>query len=367
MARSRRIVLAFAGLIGTGGGYACSCVAAGSRVRTPTGEVDIASLQVGDLVLSFDVETGVAEASPIVAIRRARRECLALRIGARRLVCTPEHPIFAVDTSAFEPASAFAVHAGRPVRIAGDDAWRVGLVDAIEVYAGVHDVLDITVESRHHNFVAEGVIVHNKSPAPTQRIKFVCDPSDDEVEQCPGEFRCCSDDPEPSFTESNNRFSNTGFCAVPSYEYTEDDEILSIDCPRACNPKWPGRHVADVCGIDVPCCQTNELLPADCIRDAVTGLWRTMDGRDAEAAALRGDARWGDAGTHQDPDFSGCEAIAGARTGEVFLECVRGLGVADQRGFCGGNPDLYYGDESGPCAVPSVVDICARRNESSAR
>jgi len=87
-----------------------------------------------------------------------------------------------------------------------------------------------------------------------------------------------------------------------------------------------------------------------------------MDGRDAEAAALRGDAQWGEGGTHQDPDFAGCEAIADARSGELFLECVRQLGVADQRGFCGGNADYFYGGNEGQCWPALVPDICAQRN-----
>lgn len=144
----------------------------------------------------------------------------------------------------------------------------------------------------------------------------------------------------------------------------DEDDYDFVDCPRACNPRWPGRHIVDVCGPDVPCCQTKELLPADCIRDVTTGLWRTMDGRDAEAAALCGDARWGEGGTHQDPDFAGCEAIADARSGELFLECVRQLGVADQRGFCGGDVDSVYAfGETGHCAAAPARDICAELNE----
>jgi len=243
-------------------------------------------------------------------------------------------------------------------RSPGVETWRIEPVDAIEVYAGVHEVFDITVASRHHNFSAEGVLVHNKSgDYSTQRVKFVCDPSNTDVEQCPEDLQCCSDDPTPTFAAANNHLSVTGFCAESDY-----DDGEWVDCPRACNPRWPGRHIVDVCGPDVPCCQTKELLPADCIRDATTGLWRTMDGRDAEAAALRGDAQWGEGGTHQDPDFAGCEAIADARSGELFLECVRQLGVADQRGFCGGNADYFYGGNEGQCWPALVPDICAQRN-----
>jgi hypothetical protein len=358
----RRTVVLLAGVVAGMTGHACSCVAAGSRVRTPEGDVDIATLRIGDLVLSFDVDTGVAEASPIVAIRRARRECLALRVGARRLVCTPEHPIFAADTRSFEPASSLAVTTGRSVKIVDGEVWQVENIEDVEIYAGVHEVFDITVASRHHNFSAEGVLVHNKSPGWSQRVKFVCEPREMEIEQCPDELRCCSDDPE--FSTSDNDLSVTGFCASRDIEYDEEeDDYEFIDCPRACNPKWPGRRIVDVCGPDVACCQTKELLPADCIRDATTGLWRTMDGRDAEAAAIRGDPRWGDGGTHQDPDFAGCEAIAGARSGEVFLECVRHLGVADQRGFCGGNFDYFYGDASSQCSAAPPIDICAQRNQ----
>lgn len=86
-----------------------------------------------------------------------------------------------------------------------------------------------------------------------------------------------------------------------------------------------------------------------------------MDGRDAEAAALRGDARWGQGGTHQDPELAGCEEIAGSRSGDTFLACVRQLGVADQRGFCGNNwPESGDAER---CARVPTPDTCALLNE----
>ena len=74
MTHGRHAVIVLAGVVAGMTGYSCSCVAAGSRVRTPAGDVDIAELRVGDLVLSIDVDTGVAEASPSLASRRARRQ-----------------------------------------------------------------------------------------------------------------------------------------------------------------------------------------------------------------------------------------------------------------------------------------------------
>ena len=123
-------------------------------------------LEVGDEVFAVDVETGEREVTRITAIRSAQRECLALRTSdERRLVVTPDHPVYSPERGSYE-------HAGRWItdgltRLAS--LTDVGLesveVDTAEAYVGVRRVFDLTVESEHHNFIAEGFVVHNKSPA----------------------------------------------------------------------------------------------------------------------------------------------------------------------------------------------------------
>ena len=118
------------------------------------------------------------------------------------------------------------------------------------------------------------------------------------------------------------------------------------------------------CGEDNLCCQTRELTEADCIFDESLGAWRPMNGQDALAAAQRGDASWAPSdGTHQDPDFIHCEAWAGGRDNDDFLECASRLTVADQRGFCILPSSLPNGASQCPTARESYVDACEALNE----
>lgn len=147
------------GCAGAAATPAC-CVAAGSRVRTPDGEVPIERLGIGDAVLSFDVQRGVLVPTRVSAIRSALRSCVSLRAKTSTLVCTPDHPIYMPDRASYEHA--VAAIPGRPVALASAEGARATAVDSVGIPSGLHTVIDISVESPLHNFVAEGVLVHNK-------------------------------------------------------------------------------------------------------------------------------------------------------------------------------------------------------------
>ena len=55
------------------------CVAASMLVHTVRGEVPAGEIAVGEVVWSVDVGTGQRVAATVVQVRRATRECLALR------------------------------------------------------------------------------------------------------------------------------------------------------------------------------------------------------------------------------------------------------------------------------------------------
>lgn len=191
-------------------------------------------------------------------------------------------------------------------------------------------------------------------------VNFTCEPAGPEQPPCPDNYNCCSDDPTsiagiPLFSNESNDRSMTGLC-VDGRDIVSRPEFLE-GCPIPCNPTWDRATIDNVCEPDRVCCQTKELVEADCIFDEAEGQWRPMDGRDAEAALLAGQDRWGD-GTHQDPAFEGCESLAGSRDNPLFVDCVRSLTVANQRGYCMG---LQPGQ---PCPVeePEYVDACERMN-----
>lgn len=150
-----------------------ACVAAGTRVATPFGWVSVEVLRPGDRILAACVATGALVEAPLRAVRRARRECVALvSATGERLVATPDHPIFAPTLGGFVDAGRMAlgqvtraliVEEGEPEARA-----REAELAPCETYAGVHEVFDLTVEGAFPTFVAEGFVVHNKStPIPS--------------------------------------------------------------------------------------------------------------------------------------------------------------------------------------------------------
>lgn len=192
-------------------------------------------------------------------------------------------------------------------------------------------------------------------------IAFTCSPAGPLQPPCPESFGCCSDDgttvgPFAVFSHEANDVCQTGMCVRLSD--IPPGSGLSKGCPIPCNPLWPNERIDEVCGETRACCQTQELVEADCVFDEAEGLFVPMDGRDAEAALLAGKDRWGN-GTHQDPEFEACEALAGNRNNSVFLDCVRSLTVANQRGYC---MAIQPGGVC-PTAKPEYTDACEAMNE----
>lgn len=149
-----------------------SCVAEGAQVATPQGPRAIESLRVGDVIWAVDPRTGERVATPIVAIRSATRECLALELpDGTSLVCTPDHPIYVAEQRRFLPAVSFMEGKAEQVLQVEEHGVKAVRVRAVHADAGLHRVFDLTVESELHDFVANGVLVHNKSDDP-------CDPND---------------------------------------------------------------------------------------------------------------------------------------------------------------------------------------------
>jgi hypothetical protein len=159
---SRSGWLAFGVLSSTGCPF---CVATSARVRTPAGEVEAGLLRVGDRVVSIDVDSGRVVEGTIVHVRRAIRECVALRWRGGELVCTSDHPLYSPERGDYRPASDW-ITGGLKVLLAGTGETVAPVaVEAALVFAGVREVVDISLAGEPRNFVAAGVVVHNKSPA----------------------------------------------------------------------------------------------------------------------------------------------------------------------------------------------------------
>ena len=144
-------------------GACTSCVARGARVRTPNGRRRIEDLAVGDWVLSLDPETGELVPGPITAIRSARREVMLLSAAGHDLRVTTDHPLYCPDEKRYAPAGDWALGQRTALLCLVEDAPTVVSVDRVDVAGGIAEVFDLTVDTPLHNFLADGVLVHNKS------------------------------------------------------------------------------------------------------------------------------------------------------------------------------------------------------------
>lgn len=194
----------------------CFCVAAGTPVRTPEGEVPAGSLTVGDRVCSIDLATGLMIVGRVVQLRRATRECLALRWDGGALVCTPDHPLLDAERGTYRPAADFVTGDARSLLAWTEAGTRPMRVDAVDPYAGMHEVLDIAVDAAPHNFVAGGVIVHNKSVESSSNVEAEGPEFDLSVIERAQEFRVklCSDGADFDLAPDDMDFLNIQVSAL---------------------------------------------------------------------------------------------------------------------------------------------------------
>lgn len=159
-----------------------SCVARGSRIRTPRSLRLVEALTIGDEVVAVNPHTGEHEVTTIVDVRSSEREHGSLVFEGSTLNVTSDHPLFDPETREFHPAGDWLL--GLRTRLLSFDGEVTTPIDvkATRVFAGLEAVFDLTVASALHTFVAEGVVVHNK-PQPScrapngERAPFVGDPA----------------------------------------------------------------------------------------------------------------------------------------------------------------------------------------------
>ena len=141
------------------------CIARGARVRTPKGDRPIEDLAVGDEVVCVDPDLGVTHSTRVTWRRVSKRECITLSFSGGSLQCTTDHPLYCPESKGWHPAGDWALGKRTSLLRVDGKGQRVVKVESVSMFSGVHEVFDLTVEHELHNFVADGILVHNKSPA----------------------------------------------------------------------------------------------------------------------------------------------------------------------------------------------------------
>ncbi|HEX2874439.1 MAG TPA: DUF1592 domain-containing protein [Polyangiaceae bacterium] len=159
---------------GSGGGvdvpdppiYPPLCFAAGTSIATPTGPRPIEQIEVGQEVFGYDEALQQVVVRPVTArMRHADAIVGQLVLGdGRTIVSTPDHPVYVSSEGRYRPASELATGAEL---LSLFDTGRLSSATAsgyfVPAAAVQLPVFNISVAGVH-NYFAEGILVHNKSP-----------------------------------------------------------------------------------------------------------------------------------------------------------------------------------------------------------
>jgi hypothetical protein len=145
-----------------------SCFVRGTRILTPTGWRPIESLQPGDAVMSFDPAERRLVAREVAKVLRAEADIL-LDVAAGEITLrgvTGSHPFWDDAAKEWVRADALSLRSSLLVTLPGADAPRALRVTGLRAGAvpAPVEVFNLEVAGAEHNYFAEGILVHNKSP-----------------------------------------------------------------------------------------------------------------------------------------------------------------------------------------------------------
>ncbi|MFN7134444.1 MAG: Hint domain-containing protein [Myxococcales bacterium] len=229
-------------------GFPFGCIARGALIATPRGPRRIEELAVGDDIFSVDESQRTLVPATITAVRALQRECasLATESGAA-LKLTTDHPIFDPVAKVYAPAGDWVLKHRTTLLVLRGEVLVPDRVTSVSDFVSTDEVFDLTVDSAHHNFVANGVLVHNKDPPvdPCERPVLSC--------KCPRGFAAetfCRNGVEECTCErvqlcpSFETESCTCFDGIPSQTSCFEDGTVQCDCRQVPDGGDAGRSDA---------------------------------------------------------------------------------------------------------------------------
>lgn len=334
------------------GCFHTSCVARGSRVLTPDGWRPIEDLAIDDLVYCVDEDTGERIATPVVAIKSSMREVGCVEVAGISLRMTSDHPVYCPVDEVYAPAGDWFLGKRTELAITSDAGLERRTVDRVTVYVEVTEVFDISVEHELHNFVAEGVLVHNKKVARTCRFEGQT-VMDGAACGCPGGeggyVRC--DEPALCYCggDDNNMPDGSPGDAGPDVSTTDADEPTDTSTVDASAPDSSGPDGGPDVGMlrHRGTCVTS----ADC----ADATWECVSIPVNDAAGYH---------TCQAPTTAepGCGTIEDPDTCCLHTDCNQ----ADPSAVCVTGPIFYCGGAAPPIANACLADECVTNAECGA-
>jgi len=139
------------------------CFVAGTRIETPQGNVAIESLKSGDQVYSFDVKT--EKLVPTLVSKLLRREVQdrwqVTFANGTILEVTSEHPFWDPVLNKYRPIKDFKIN--DQALVVGNDGIKENVAVLEKKFIpGTIEVYNLSVGEPYRNYLAEGVLVHNK-------------------------------------------------------------------------------------------------------------------------------------------------------------------------------------------------------------
>ena len=147
-----------------------SCLKEGTKILTHQGSKLIETLVVGDKIISYNGTNKVT--NQITAIKKSHTK-KTIKITLKNNITiegTKEHPVFNIETQSYDKLGEFK--AGDLLQITNDSGSEIVLIKENHYSTGIV-VYDLSVQAPHHNYFAEGVLVHNKSLTPAVTFRLI--------------------------------------------------------------------------------------------------------------------------------------------------------------------------------------------------
>lgn len=157
-------------LAACGGNSGDACFVAGTRIDTPLGRIPIEQLRAGDRVLAYDSSRDAVVESVVTRlwVHEDRSYGTLLLPEGGTLQLTSNHPVYSATAREYVPAEDLVPGSEliRLEELGPKTSFRAAsesLRRKFQPASGRATVYNIEVAT-HHNYFAEGVLVHNKSP-----------------------------------------------------------------------------------------------------------------------------------------------------------------------------------------------------------